>query len=59
MKKKIVKLTLAKETVRNLEAGKLGEVGGAGSFSDCLSCGLDPCPNEFAPLTWIAYSCSC
>jgi hypothetical protein len=61
MKKRAMKLTLAKETVRSLEKVGLGEVVGApGSISDCTSCDwANPCPDEFIPLTWVAYSCGC
>lgn len=61
MKKKTMKLTLAKETVRILEEKGLGEIArAAGSFSECASCDwANSCPNEVAPLTWVAYSCSC
>jgi hypothetical protein len=55
MKKQTKKLMLAKETVRSLEG--LRNVRG-GSLSGGASCD-DPCQNNFQPITWVLYSCSC
>ncbi len=54
MKKQMKKLALTKETVRSLEYIK-NVRGGSLSGASCD----DPCGNNFQPITWVLYSCSC
>jgi hypothetical protein len=56
MKKQSKKLVLAKETVRSLE-GIRAVRGGSYSGPSCDP--LETCPDEFQPLTWVRYTCSC
>jgi hypothetical protein len=55
MKKQMKKLTLAKETVRNLDEGRLEKVVGASDGSDGIFCRHSQCLN--CPLSWDGSDC--